>query len=520
MKRNEDKINKLSVRLLKGNFDDLYNYKDFLKEEYQNLIPSINNKNMIGILLKDVSKTPNWVKYLLLNDNNIKNKINSFLLLVFENKRIFAYSFGYGYIMIKNDIVESDFGLNVTLNCIDPEKIKSINTYSLANNSKQKFESSAKLSSIYNFEYDNLIDMVQKLQGQIKDEYKCFFENLNGSESLSINTRIKFDKLNNLSKTLLDRFNSTDFLKIDLLKDINNIKCEKDNKEIEVLNEKLKEEIKKENIELFVADYEILQMDETFYSYYFLGKDYFNLDDIVADITINNLNKYINIKKEAEDKYSKSWNLFKCILAEVEYNNKKYFLSKGKWFNIKESFLNEILNSNEKYKTENPLPKYNKKFDNKQKIEFFNKNGTPKEESKEGLYNFETSKERNLILFDKKLVHINKNNPVEICDLYDETNNIFYHIKCGNESSSLSHLWNQGFISEELANSNNENYVKKFKELANSELNPNRKIYYGIITDKNLTIFSEIALYRIIQSLKKIGIKDENIKIFFIGSES
>lgn len=230
MKNKNDKLNKLSVRLIKGYFKDLNNCDTFLKNGFNKNTEIVFDANMKGFLVKDLPKTPQWVEYLDLKNYNIQNKTNSFLLLALTNNRIFAYSFGYGYSLINSNYIENDFGIKTILNCIDPTKIKSIATYSLANNSKQKIESLTKLSSIYNFDYDNIIEMVQKLQGKIKDEYYGYFESLNGSDALSITTRNKLDKLIEVSTNLLNRFESDDYLHIDRLKDINKIKNLKDKK--------------------------------------------------------------------------------------------------------------------------------------------------------------------------------------------------------------------------------------------------------------------------------------------------
>ncbi|MDY6068710.1 MAG: DUF6119 family protein, partial [Opitutales bacterium] len=164
-------------------------------------------------------------------------------------------------------------------------------------------------------------------------------------------------------------------------------------------------------------------------------------------------------------------------------------------------FLKEINDSINKHKIPNFLPNV-------------------KQTEREDSYNRRVCDDRTRFLLDKKCLNIEGYSKIEICDIYDKAEKSFIHIKKAESSSSLSHLWNQGVVSEQLANSKNKIYRTKFKQEVSADVPEKRKIYYGIIKDtETLPIFSKISLFNTIKLLKSLGKEDDDIKYFYIGIE-
>lgn len=489
------KSRKFSVRLLKREktFEDAH--KDL------SILNLVSKDEVFSVYLVSTNSNPPWWKNFLEIEDSLFNQSNSAILTIKVEERIFVYTFGFAHNQLKQECFEENFGFLVTINSIDGEKLKSIDAYSPSSNTKQKRVVSSILSNIYEYDFDDSQDLVQKLSGVIKDEYKEFFSNPTGADSLSIHSKATKEELKDTSKKLLERFESDDYKNDPYLKNINKIK-RANNEQIKLLNDTLISKLNNEDFDdIYMADLEILEQTD-FYSYKFKNKEFLDLSiknfDVGKDLTLDKLKSLkISILKSEDDKNPTQWSLYKCLVFDIS----NIFLSKGKIYEVKQDFLNEVNTFIDGYKTQNVLP-----------------NAKPNE--KEGVYNQRICDQIDLFLLDKKCPNIEGHSKVEICDIYKKSNNSFIHVKKSESSSSLSHLWNQGIISEQIANSENPNYLEKFRQEVGSELSGNRNIRYGIIKkEKSLPIFSKISLYNAIKTLKSMGKNDNEIKYFFIDIE-
>lgn len=486
------KSRKFSVRLLKREktFEDA-------RKDLSNL-NLISQDEVFSVYLASTNSNPPWWKNFLEIEDSLFNQSNSAILTIKVEERIFVYTFGFAHNQLKQECFEENFGFLVTINSIDGEKLKSIDAYSPSSNTKQKRVVSSILSNIYEYDFDNSQDLVQKLSGVIKDEYKEFFSNPTGADSLSIHSKATKEELKDTSKKLLERFESDDYKSDPYLKNINKIK-RANNEQIKLLNDTLISKLNdKKFADIYMADLEILEQSD-FYSYKFKNKEFSNLSidnfDLEDNLTLDKLNSLkISVLKSGDDPHPIQWSLYKCLVFDL----KNIFLSKGSVYVVEQDFLTEVEEFNGNYMIENFLP-------------------TAKPDEKEGAYNQRICDQIDLFLLDKKCPNIEGHSKVEICDIYRKSKKSFIHVKKSESSSSLSHLWNQGVISEQLANSKNQKYLDKFKEEVRSDLPETREIYYGIIKkQKCLPIFSKISLYNAIKTLKGMGKNDSEIKYFYI----
>lgn len=486
------KSRKFSVRLLKREktFEDAC--KDFSN------LSILSQDEVFSVYFGSTNINPPWWKNFLEIEEKLFNQSNSAILTIKVEERIFVYTFGFAHSLLKLDYFEENFGFLVTINSIDGEKLKSIDAYSPASNTKQKRVVSSILSNIYEYDFDDSQDLIQKLSGVIKDEYKDFFSNPTGADSLSIHSKSSKEDLKDVSKKLLERFESNDYKSDPYLKNINRIK-RANNEQIKRLNDTLISKLStKDFSDIYMADLEILEQSD-FYSYKFKNKEFSNLSinnfDLENDLTLHKLKSLkISVLKSEDDPHPIQWSLYKCLVFDLE----NIFLSKGSVYVVEQDFLTEVEEFNRNYKIENFLP-------------------TAKSSEKESDYNQRICDQDDLFLLDKKCPNIEGHSKVEICDVYRKSNKSFIHVKKSESSSSLSHLWNQGIISEQLANSKNQKYLDKFKEEVGSDLPETRGIYYGIIKkQKYLPIFSKISLYNAIKTLKGLGKNDSEIKYFYI----
>ena len=487
------KTRKFSVRLLKEGqtFESACKDIDSLILVSQDDVYSV-------YLVSEVISTPWWKDYLEIH-NDLFNKSNSAILTINTRGRTLVYTFGFAHTKLNQDCFEENFGFLVTINSIDGEKLKSIDAYSPASNTKQKRVVSSILSNIYEYDFNDNQDLVQKLSGIIKDEYKDLFTNPTGTDSLSIHSKSSKSELVNTSKKLIERFHSSDYTRDTYLKNINKIKKATSTKRDE-LNRVLIEKINEHNVnDIYMADYEILDLEQ-FYGYKFNNQIFPNLSieniHFENDLTLEKLKSLkISVLRTEDDNHPIQWSLYKCLV--FDYNNA--FLSKGDVYVVQQDFLTEVDSFLADYKINNFLP-------------------NAYQNEKEGDYNNRIKNQSTLFLLDKKCPNIEGYSKVEICDIYNKTGNQFIHIKRSDSSSSLSHLWSQGVVSEQLANSGNLKFKEKFTEVTGEEFPEKHGICYGIIKKtENLPIFSRISLYNNIKILKGMGKTDDDIKYFYIN---
>lgn len=487
------KSRKFSVRLLKKG----YVFDDICKDGI--VLEPISQDDIYSVyLVVDKPHSPWWKDYLDIQ-SPLLNQSSSAILTVNVEGRIFVYTFGCAHTKLKQEYFEEKFGFLVTINSIDGEKLKSIDAYSPANNTKQKRVVSSIVSNIYEYDFNDSQDLIQRLSGIIKPEYKDLFTNPTGADSLSIHSKMSKSELIDVSRTLLERFYSEDYKKDIYLKNINKVN-RANAKQSEELYRILIDKLNKHDFsDICMADFEILDLDQ-FYVYKFNGRELLDLSieqlDLGNDLTLEKLKSFkISVLKTQDDHHPIQWSLYKCLV----FDHKNTFLSKGIVYEIKQDFLDEVKTFTDQYRIPNFLP-------------------DARVGEKEQEYNERIQNQNDFILLDRKCPNIDGYNRVEICDIYNKLQKQFIHIKKAESSSSLSHLWNQGVVSEQLANSNNLKYLEKFEEVVGEQLPKERKIYFGIIKKSpQLPIFSMISLYNNIKILRGMGKSENEIKYFYIG---
>lgn len=531
------KKHSLSVYMLKDDFDPkthLCNHTEF--ELHDN--PSIP-ENFIMYLGKSYDYMPWWSDFLKIDSEITIKSSNGAILFVLFSNRWFAFTFGFAYHKLPNEWIEQDFGLLVTLNCVDPAKLKSVNSIDLSNFKRRVVQPSTP-SELTFFDFDIDSNIVNNLTGQVKDEYKSWFTQITGSQSLKISTKIEMLELADLCKNLYGRYKSQDYKQV--FPNINNVKPIKDKRFITELDNKLLDALKNCSETLSLNIPEIIDYTEiTKYSFSQKGTKLINDKHIFEDVQIDNYYKYLtdnstkreetNLVKLKEHqlvlldenhKVKKQYNIYKCLsLESLTSNQDSNYLLNGKWYKIAKDYLYTLRDRLDKYyENDSILPDYSHGSEAEYNISVF-------------------SHSPNLLCLDKKLCSIKGQGPskFEFCDLYEASGeqNIFYHIKHGVNSAKLSHLFQQGLTSIDLIKNDNnskdtltnliiETRQEKNGIQANDAISVNAflrngkyKVIYGIINpkdaskkSKNLPIFSCISLKNAIDRLKM-----QNVEVAF-----
>ncbi len=497
-------------------------------------------------LKKTFSPNTWWSNFLNL-DTKLDSPCYYFIMLipVFQNgkERKLVYTFGYGHTILNEEHIEYNFGLKVALNSIDPEKLKSADKFAPSNQTKQTRTQLSIGSSLYGLGFNEFEEIIKKLSGLCKNEYKDIFTSITGSDSLKINSKFKLEQIEEFSKKIIELYLSNEYTKHPQLSNVDKISKVKDPIKINQLDKKLVDNFNQKDSNIFLTNYEMIDYED--YEYYgfsgFASKNIFNDLDIdqlynelaQKNISIENLKEYqVKIYKNEDDTNPKHWKLYNCIVTDAILDKRHYILSLGTWYEVDKTFIEHVettINSLE-IKSNNLFNDYDASIYNKLDESDSNKsNGEiidPKLKG-EKRYNKAMAEKNKFIMLDQKMIHIN-GAPYEACDIFDKNTNTFYHVKRKHSGSSeLSHLFNQGINSEKMASVNiNNQYSTQFKKYTNCDLQEDRKVRYVIITPPNskneltMPIFSKISLYNTINELRAMKcfdvqymfVKEINIK--------
>ncbi|NMB81002.1 MAG: TIGR04141 family sporadically distributed protein [Ignavibacteria bacterium] len=466
---------------------------------------------------------PKWLDfvgdYVKINVEEIFNVTNSFLLLLKCNNRIFAINNGFGFIAINRKKLEKRFGLQVVLNEIDPEKIKSVDARNIDTTTKQKRVFINRNSPLYEFDFDFDEDLVNIISGQPSDS--ALARKLIGSDSLNITADLKFPDLGEKCLQLLNSFNKDvyrqNFPFIDYLQTV------KDEEIIADLEDILKTSIErrsKDKLSLAypeIPDFELIEhikiwkghkkkfLDEVDIDHLYAFLDEINLDEDLDSINLQGVN-------ENEQPVTKNYNLHDFIVFETTYSGLRYLLTFNQWFELAQNYVDDV----------------NRQLQNIQEM----KSGflpPLKLGQREDNYNqFVVNGRTDIVLLDKQNYPVEGQSKVEVCDLLTK-NREFICVKKYNSSSTLSHLFNQGYVSATLLCDEQKYREFIINECPDGFVSPtitkgeieskNITFIYAIATKtsgplaENLPFFSKVNLLKAYKNIQRMGFLVKTYKI-------
>jgi len=508
-----DKSRNFSIYLLKNN----YSANNALKEEHA-LGEPVTDASFLpkGATLYVMDTRPNppwWRAYWGISQDLIQTLKGAIVFLPVDDY-CFALTFGHTYHNLKEVCYEYDFGLRITLNALDSQKIKSTDILLPEKAKKERIQSPI-ASDLTFFDINKDETIIKKLTGAVKEEYKNILSNVTGASNLRISSKVQAGGMSELCSTLLEIYSKDDYKSS--FPDIQNILPVKDPSLSNQLNEKLIEAFNANSIELVLTIPEIIDYSNSFQiNYSGAGKSKENHDDVyIADYReyIENHNvKEINLKvfkchklniEDENGNKKQSFSIYKCLLFDCELNSEHYHLCEGEWYQIDKDYIQKLRNNLNPYFSDHDILR-------------------ECNEKREDDFNQSIARDNpQFICLDKKNIAPTKQTAVEPCDLFTVKNNVAYliHIKISTKSAYLSHLFNQGLNSVELLRLQEESKQKIKKLITNKEYhssieNDRFGVVYGIITAKdknkksdNLPIFSRISLMRTMNSLKVMGIQ-------------
>lgn len=398
---------------------------------------------------------PKWLDFIaphieIEDVESIQNQTNSFLLLVKVQDRIFAVTTGFGFAAIDRSKLETNFGLRVTLNGVDPDRIKSIEARNIDLVTRQTRTNLNRNSDLSAFDVEFDSELVNRLAGQAKDD--TVGRKLAGADTLALTSDVEFDKLENKCIQLLNLYLSDDYK--EAFGFIDNVQVIKSKTEIVMLEQRLIEAIdgrvpdklslaeptieNEENIEKYKVWHKrhAMEIEEISVASVFHFLDDNNLFSSSFDTPSDLFHKVFIIGIDHDgNAVTKKHSLLEWIVFETQLNGDTYILSLRDWCKIARDFLEQIEQGIAAvklwgYSLPDMLPGENEGDYNRRVAGTFDK----------------------FALFDKANVPIIGRSTAEVCDLLWRDAPHFVCVKKETRSSTLSHLFSQGSVSAELFN--------------------------------------------------------------------
>jgi len=523
MSKEKQKKNKVTIFLLRDGISI---------ENFINGTPTCKaiSENKKFFYTRKVPLPANWLAFFKNKLSDIEDSFNVILpqgLLIVtdvdcgEVRKNFAITFGLGFHMLNQDAYIERFGLRLLLNIIDEFGLRKVSQKSMRGIPSDSIKQLSKISSFKDFDLDTTQDFVINLTAHPnKEELQLFGKNVTGGNSLSVSIPNDIDNIESFLKKCYEKYSDTRYQ--EKYAWIDNVRPEINTSKIKNLKKTLIEKIKTNDTNrIWMSIPEMLNWEEVSgFKFHKRGelkddiewKDF--LDEIVKNV--NNFNeKHLDrdilvIDSNGNQKFI--WKVYQCIYAEIEYGETTYILNSGKWFEVNHDYLNklnreylEIIQESRNYAL--PLP-------------------NSKKGEHEGEYNERVGENfrDNYFTLDRKLIRLDGNSGIEVCDLYSR-NKDFIHVKRYGSSSVFSHLFMQGKNSAELFLFDR-NYREKIRgilpenfEVSNERPNPSDyKIIFAIITkyanteQDNIPFFSKISLCNTKKHLNILGFSNVFVK--------
>lgn len=503
--RNEEaKVRPLNVFLLKKT---VRTFKEALDEDAHYLqIKLKGGFNFTGVMYKAEKKgaPPTWLDFLQAGTNasldDLHNQHQSILLLIKPNSidRIFAYTFGYAKSLLNPGCYETNFGLRVTLNVVDPDKLRSVDAATLQETPINTRVQASKLSALEIFDINQESDLLQTITGTPKDKLADGTELkigsiASGASSLLIRPNVLFEELGDLSEELLNYYNLKEY-RTNGFEWVDHLQQITDKSLLMDLDKALLVQIVSKDVDkISLAPPEIMEWNDSHTIKYsgtrskkifsdFLIEDFYSIMGKSSDFTLDKLkNSYVNIIDSVSDQIVKKFPVYRCLNFETKIKTKQYILHSGNWYNVDVKYAKKVSDFISK------LPEAS--ID----LRPFN----AKKDKTEGKYTASVCKSSlDFALMDTKTVlPTGARSRIEVCDIFSSSRQ-FVHIKPYKASATLSHLFAQGVVSGQLFQQD-----EGFRILVKSTVEKSRKTL-GKLIDSSLGIIN-VSAYEIVYAIIK-----------------
>ena len=452
----------------------------------------------------------------------------------FRRDRYYAVTFGGGRYCLRRDAIYQRYGLQVALNAIykgdenasmleSAPRVQQVNTRTVNANTMRMLRQSNRSTDFDYFELDLDRDQLDGITGYPKDD--SLGRRLRGTDSLRIGRNSTFNELGAICRDIARYHEKKDYQR--RFSFVDNVTMETNAGLIASLSEKTVTSLLQDPDTWVVAPPGLVDFDQVA-KFEIPELNLSGLELSATELSTALANEKITtaeelaelhvIARDGADEMVQSWPVFSCLDGQIVFTRQTYLADGGQFYRVSADYLEEL----DDYIR--AIPPSNVILPESVRVVVLNKEG--KEELKEiteGEYNeIAADSNKDYLLLDKELVRVTaKTSPVEVCDILTSSGQLV-HVKRKFSSSSLSHLFAQGFVSSELLVASDEYRTAIRKKIGASNPNfqalfpdgevvsSNFEIVYAIVADwggKSLTdipCFSKINLRKYRQALRRI----------------
>lgn len=422
-------------------------------------------------LLRKDPKPPKWQQFLASHfDINVGNVTNGFLLMLEASGRLFAASFGHAFHLLDPGALESDFGIRVCANLLDPKRVKALDARNVDVVTRQQRVHVSTGVSIEDFGVDVDENWVRYLSGSIDTDIA---KSLAGTDSLQINTKVTLEELAQRCRELFEVFGRDDYkTKFEFFDKFRPLR--RGHHLIGELDTEVSQRLAERSNEKISVALPFFPEETTIDSYKFFGRGVRR--DTIEEMTLAALYEFLDEHDEITDPYhalkvialddqgverSKAFPLKDYIVAEAERGQDTYVLTAGKWFRVNRDYAHEVRAQVARlhdFTDDLALPPM-------------------RLSEREDAYNQRVAQEKGWRHLDKKLfigTGSERNQKIEVADML-APHHQFLCVKKMNNSAGLSHLFAQGAVSADLLR-----HEPKYQERAT-------QLGAGLVTDPTFT---------------------------------
>ncbi len=124
--------------------------------------------NQLTVATREDADGPDWASYLTgaFELEDLRTISHSAVLIVHGAGRLFALTFGDGRTLLDNDVLLRDFGLRVTANSVEPDRLTGLGSRTVRLRPRRRTTRLGEPSDIWDFDVKLDVEWVQTLSGR------------------------------------------------------------------------------------------------------------------------------------------------------------------------------------------------------------------------------------------------------------------------------------------------------------------------------------------------------------------
>ncbi|MER8648772.1 DUF6119 family protein [Mesorhizobium sp. M1121] len=487
-----------------------------------------------SLFVLDSAPRPPWWKGYFNIEKELTQVTKGALIFIPVGDRCIALSFGHVAHNLIDSSYEYDFGLRVTLNSLDPRKLKSTDTLDPGAAKRQRTQLPIE-SELTLFDFDRDSTILRSLTGKVRDEHKDLFRHATGASNLRISTDVEAGELPDLCEKLLALYQSDAYKAA--FPEIQKIVPVRDPAQIEALNGRVLAAFRARDPDLNITVPEIINYSDNLYVAFagagrglvyddvYIGRYFAYLDEHEVDFDrmgVEDLRRHVLVLTDENGNDRDRYSIYKSLVFDTTLegaDGDTYHLCEGNWYRVENTYIARLSTYLDPLFAASDLPAY--------------------AHASEGEYNAAVAAgDAAIACLDMQNISPDGQSAVEPCDLLAVRDGVatFYHVKVSTLSAQLSHLFNQGVNAIELIRLEPQ-AVDKLEALVRDLMaggdadalvglvrDRKYRIVFGIVTRKdsagrslNLPLFSRISLMR---GMKALQLMDVPGSVIFVTDQA